>query len=325
MKKLYFILSLALVLCAFAALLLAPGEAVAGAKRGLAVCAGTIVPSLLPFLVLSGMLTDLGLPGMLAHALGPLFRRLFGLPGAAAVPFLLGLTGGYPVGAASVAELVGRGELTPEEGGRALPWCNNTGPAFIIGAAGGVFASPAAGALLYLSHILAATILGLLFSSGPRRREDGTARRETAVPTRPLSDAFPGSVKRAVAAVLNICGFVVFFSVVTALLERTGLLTELSALAAERFGLAPRFTRALFTGLLELGGGVAALAGLPPSPGNLALTAWILGFGSLSVHCQTLAALGDAGVPAGRHFAGRCLHGLLSGGLAYVFGIIFLS
>lgn len=318
MKRATFFASIAVVLAAFAALICAPAEALAGAKRGLEVCAGVIVPALLPFLIVSALLTGLGLPRLLAKAAGPLFTKLFGVSGAAAAPFLLGLTGGYPVGAAATAELCRRGELGGEEGSRILPFCNNTGPAFILGAAGtGVFGSGRAGMLLYLSHILAAVAVGVLMSIGRPRAASGAA--EQVIEVRSLVHVLPESVKGAVVSTLNICGYVVFFSVITSLLDALGVFASAAAYLAAHLGLELRFTRALLTGFLELGSGVSAMRGLSLTPLNLALASFILGFGGLSVHCQTLAAVDGTGIKTARHFAGRLLHGMIAAILTFLF------
>ena len=314
MKKSLFYLSLALVLLGFGALIAAPETAAAGARRGLSVCAGVIVPSLFPFLTGAGLLAALGLPGLLAAAAAPLTQALFGVSGQGAVPLLLGLMGGYPAGAAAIGELVDRGELSPEEGTRLLPFCNNTGPAFILGAAGGgVFRSPRAGVLLYLSHILAAAVLGVLLSLP--RRKNRSRPCAGSIPRPPevsLARALPGCVGASVRAVGNICGFVVLFSAFTALLEDAGVFSFLALAAAEHTAISPAAARAALTGLLELGSGIAAMEGFAPSPPNLALAAFLLGFGGLSVHCQTLSVLEGSGVKLGPHFPGRLAHGLLS-------------
>jgi sporulation integral membrane protein YlbJ len=315
-KKLAALPAPALALLFLLALLRSPAAALEGGRRGLAVCAGSIVPALLPFLVLSGLVGALGLADRLAGVLARPLARLFAAPGCVAAPFLLGLCGGYPVGAASLAGLVRDGALTPEEAGRALPFCNNTGPAFLLGAVGlGVFGSGAAGGLLWGSHALAAVLLGLLGSVGHSRN---TSVRPSASPApRPLSAALPESVRGAVTAALNISGFVVFFSVLTALAEDAGLLLKAAGVLSVGLGLELHAARALLIGLLELGGAVAAMQGLAPTPGNLALAAFLLGFGSLSVHGQTLAALEGTDIKASRHFAGRLVHGLLSAGAVY--------
>ena len=326
MKKTLFFVSLALTLAGFAALAAAPAEAAEGVRRGLSVCAGVIIPSLLPFLILSSLLTALELPRLLARIAGPLMGRLFAVPGAAAAPLLLGLTGGYPVGAAATAELVKRGELSPEEGGRVLAFCNNTGPAFILGAAGsGIFGSARLGLLLYLSHILAAVAVGLLFSVGKRDRTLPTLRLpETPPALRSLPEALPECVRGAVAAVLNICGFVTLFSAVTALLDARGRFSGAAGFIAAGTGAELRFVRALLTGVLELGGGIGAMSGLSPAPQNLALASFLLGFGGLSVHCQTLSVIAGTELNAARHFWGRLLHGALSAGITLLLCPVFL-
>ena len=152
--------------------------------------------------------------------------------------------------------------------------------------------------------------MGLLFSIGvPRRRPE---QSELTIETRALAKALPESVKSAIAGTLNICGFVVFFSVVTALLDALGVFSGAAGWLAARLGAELTFTRALLTGLLELGSGISAMRGLAPVPVNLALASLILGFGSLSVHCQTLSAIGETELRFSRHFAGRLLHGALA-------------
>lgn len=304
-------------LALLALLLCAPSEAAAGARRGLSVCAGVIVPSLFPFLLLSSFLTAMGLPAALGKLLSPLLSRL-SLPAVCAAPFLLGLCGGYPAGACAVAALVRGGALTPEEGARLLPCCNNTGPGFIIGVAGSaVFGSVHAGILLYVCHVFSALSLAFL----TKKRPVSPQKRAVSPPPQGLA-AFPEAVSSAVGATLNICGCVVLFSMLAALAKQSGLFYSLAAALARRFHAELRFTAALLTGLLELGSGVAALRGMPPDPPALALAAFLLGFGGLSVHAQTLQAVSGTKIGCARHFAGRIVHGLLSAAYVVLFSAL---
>ena len=84
------------------------------------------------------------------------------MDGACVSAFLLGILGGYPLGAATIGQLRADGAISREEGERALAFCSNTGPAFLIGAAGtGVFHSRSAGLLLCGAHVLAAVLVGM--------------------------------------------------------------------------------------------------------------------------------------------------------------------
>ena len=308
-------LSAAFAAGGFFLLVLLPAEAADGARSGLRVCGGVIVPSLFPFLVFSGLFSALGLTGALANAAAPVFR-LVGISAYACGPLLIGLLGGYPVGASALAALVRDGLISPREAERLLPCCNNTGPAFIVGAAGSaVFGSASAGLGLFLCHVLAALTL-LLLAGGS---SDGSpVRRPAGHAAAGFSEAFPDCVRAAAVTCVHICGFVVFFSVLTALLTALGVFSALSAALAMHLGTELQFARALLTGILELGGGIAAMRGLPPTPQALSMCAFVLGFGGLSVHCQTLAVLSGTKIRCARHFVGRICHGALSALYAFL-------
>ena len=80
---------------ALALLLLTCGDAAAqGVRDGISLCLASVIPALCPFFVAAQLLTSLGAAEALGRAAGPLFRRLFGIDGAGAAAFLLGLIGG---------------------------------------------------------------------------------------------------------------------------------------------------------------------------------------------------------------------------------------
>ena len=135
-------------------------------------------------------------------------------------------------------------------------------------------------------------------------------------PLPPRSGALPAAVLAAVRNMLNVCGFVVAFGVVTGVLTAVGLLPALALDLSRLTGLEVSACRALLTGFFELGGGVGAMRGLAATPANLAVCAAIVGWGGLSVHLQTSAVAGD--MKTARHFAGRCLSAVFSCVFAYI-------
>lgn len=304
-----------LVLGALIALMLCSAEAVESAQNGLSLCARVIIPSLLPFFVLSSLLSELGLPRYLGRLAAPLMEKLFGVGGAGAASFILGLSGGYPLGAKTVMDLYQKGDVSRDEAERLIAFCNNSGPAFILGVAGaGVFHSSAAGLLLYGVHIAASVLVGLLLSG--RGGGDHHTAPHFSVAT--LPQALAVAVKSSVAATLNICGFVIFFTVLVGVLDALGVFGAVAGELSAALGLELHWVRSLLTGALELGSGIGSMAGLAVTPWNLALCAFILGWGGLSVHCQTLSLTAGTEVRCTRHFVGRALHGLISAVLAFV-------
>lgn len=308
-------------LCALFVLIFASAPAVESAAWALRLCGELLIPSLFPFFVLSGLLQRLGFPDLAGRRLAYIARKLFGVSGAGATALLLGLTGGYPLGAAYLAELEEQGRISSREAERLLGFCNNSGPAFLVGAIGaGVFGSSRLGLLLYGSHALAAVFSGILL------RGRGSAAQDLPLSPKsplPFSKALAESVRASVPAVLNVCGFAVVFSVFTGVLDARGVIDAAAGFLSSSVGMAPQAARALLTGFLELGSGVAALRGLPATPGNLALAAGLVGWGGLSVHFQTQAVLADSDAKTSLHLAGRLMSAAFGAALAYGFGVLF--
>lgn len=291
----------------FAAAVAWPQTAASGMKNTLHLCAFTLVPSLFPLFVLSRLLDSMGLPEWLSRRAGPLMQRLFGVSGAGAEAFFLGLCGGYPLGASVVAQLRLSGRISRAEAERLLAFCNNSGPAFILGAVGGVFASAKVGALLYLAHVLAAVCTGLVF----RRRSVQPEAHAPAVPSAPApsaAESLTAAVSGAVEGCLRLCGYVCFFGTLTAFFDSFRFLP----------GLGPAFAMGFF----ELGGGIGALAGWQAGPLTMALAGFLLGWGGLSVHCQTLGAVAKTDIKCARHLLGRALCGTFAAVFSFLFSYL---
>ena len=306
------------LLIATAALVAAPGEAIAGAKDGLVLCYNVIVPSLFPFFVLSSLVVDLGLAAYLGRAMEGLMRPLFRVSGSCAAAVALGFIGGYPVGARTALQLYEQGLCSKTEAERLLAFCNNSGPAFILGVVGaGIFGDSRVGLLLYLTHALASLIVGLLFRFyGGSGRTRAPKSRPKPIQTVTLPAAFTGAVSRSLQSTLNICAFVVFFSVVLRLLSAYGVLAAVAQLLSLA-GFEEEWARRLVAGLLELSSGVASLRGGTQLAGRVSMAAFMLGWAGLSVHCQVLSFLVDSGLSARVYLAGKLCHGLIAAALTY--------
>ena len=279
-------------LAALGLLLARSAEAAQAVRDGLALCAGSVIPALFPFLAVSGLLTALDAGA--SPALGPL-ARLLGCSRAGARAFLLGLTGSYPVGARTVAQLYRRGGISRREACRLLLFSNNCGPAFILGVAGlGCFGSLRAGVLLWGVHILAALVIALVL---PRRAAE-PPERPGSVPARPaLVPALIAAVRDAAGTMVYICGFVVFFLV---LLRVLGRVTGLS--------------HPVLSGAVELTQGILAL---PHTRRGFVWAAGLLGWGGLSVHGQSAAVLSGTDLPLGPYLAAKAAQAALSALLAW--------
>ncbi len=177
----------------------------------------------------------------------------------------------------------------------------------------GVFGSGAAGLLLYLAHVAASLLVGVLFrlplpGAAPPQPPPGGHFQAAR-----FSTAFTRSVTGSLASALNICAFILFFTVTIRMLTLSGVLTGLARLLSRlcapwastrcgRSGCSPAFWRSRVSSLT--GGAL----------GRLSMAAFMLGWAP--VRPLPGAGLpGDSGLSMGTYLWGKLLHGLISVGL----------
>lgn len=309
-------LTLFAALCGLFVLVFASEQAIESCRYGLTLCLDLIIPSLFPFFFFSILLSRLGFPEWLGARLNKPASRLYHVSGSGITALFIGLCGGYPMGAAYLADLIHEGLVSEKEAERLLAFCNNSGPAFLIGAIGsGIFSSAKAGVLLYLIHVLSALLCGLLLR-GPSLLCDEPGRHQT-YPVHSFSQLLPEAVRLTVSSLLNVCGFVVCFSVFSGLLLSNGVMDYCLYKLCSLIHMEAQPLQALLIGFFEIGSGIGAMRGLPPTPLHLAVASAIVGWGGISVHFQTYSLLSDTNIKGTLHTAGRLLNALFSFILSY--------
>lgn len=315
------------ILLMLVSLIMFPVQSVEAARDGVELCLNVILPSLFPFFVLSSLCVNLGLIQGIGKLLEKVMYPLFHVNGTCAGAFLLGIVGGYPVGARTAIELYQKKQCSKAEAERLLSFCNNSGPAFILGVVGaGIFSSSKAGLWLYGAHVAASVLVGILFRFyGPYSRSHSQSCPE-AILTISFAEAFTDSVKNAFSSTLNICGFVIFFTVLIRLLFLTGVITSLATGIAwlfRDFGMEKGWAESLLSGVIEMTSGVWSLRDVAGSLGNrLCMAAFILGWAGLSVHCQVLSFIGNSGLSTKTYFFGKLLHGIFSAAIIYAVSLL---
>lgn len=301
-------LSLAGLLLAALALLLFPELASRAVTQGLSLCGAVILPSLFPFFVCAELFSALSLVQLPSRLFARVMRPVFHLSGEGGAALVLGFLGGYPSGAQSAARLFEGGALSKREAERLLLFCNNAGPAFIVGVLGsGVFQSVRIGFLLWAVHVLGALLSGILLR--PKQSPEKASASKAPLPSAPVSfaAAFTASVRRAGGSALSVCAFVVIFSVLSAFLRC--LLPEET----------PQWLQALLVGMLELSNGTALL---PSNVSALPLAAFLLGFSGLGVWAQAQSLLAGTELDFRAYLPAKLLHGGLSAVLAWLCSLL---
>ena len=120
-----------LFLLFFFTILFFPSETLVGATNGLLLWFQIVIPSLLPFFILTNLLIQTNSISLIVKFLAPFLTRVFSVSADGSFAILAGFLCGYPIGAKVTADLVKQKRISVREGNYLLSFCNNTSPAFI--------------------------------------------------------------------------------------------------------------------------------------------------------------------------------------------------
>ena len=217
------------------------------------------------------------------NVLSRLFKRpikfLFNVNSNCVSAVLLGCIAGFPIGAKCVAILYIKGLCSKSEAEKILPYCNNAGPAFIIGALGDY--------RLYIVQILSAVICGVIFSF-PRRK---VITDTTYIETAPIS--LSAAIINAGTSLISVCGHICFFSFLLTIIVK--FITN-------------PFLITLICGFTEITSGIKCTANMPH---GLAFAGLFCGWSGLSVHMQISSFLSPHGISAKYCIIGKLLQGII--------------
>jgi sporulation integral membrane protein YlbJ len=348
-----------LSLIAYAALLLCmlmavfPEEALQSSLRGLSIWWQVLFPALFPFFVISELLLGLGIVHFFGRLLDPLMRPLFRLPGIGGFVVAMGYISGYPVGARLTAQLWEQRLINRAEGERLVAFTTTSDPIFLIGAVSvGFFHQVALAPLLAAAHYGGGLVIGLLMRFHAAKEGYSPSSAKGAADNSPVSGSgkYSGSrlksaframhdarlldgrnfgqllqesIQSALRLMIVVGGLVVFFSVVMEMLNLAGLLEGLSRLLRLLFelsGMPVQLADAVVFGLFEVTlGARAAGAGGNSLMHQVAIAAWVLSWGGLSVHAQIASLLSRTPLRYTPLLLARLLHGFIAMGLVYLF------
>lgn len=260
------------------------------ASMGLKLWFESMIPSLLPFMILSGIMVRTGNAGKFASFIHPLLGPLLKASRSVCYTIFVGFLCGFPMGAKAVAELYKREELSQREARWLLAFCNNIGPVYFCS-----FALP----LLQIEKPLPClfAMYGLPFLYGlflrytfyrPEKQEKPPA----AVKSCNLLEAVEDSIQSAMQSILLLGGYMILFCLLNLLphILRGGPLPLLAP-------------------FLEITSGLKALNGKLP-----AYCLVLLSFGGLSCLAQTYSSVQETDLKEyiGEYFLHRIILTLFS-------------
>lgn len=261
--------------------------AVYGIQSGIEICLRTLIPSLFPFFVISGLITT----SIMGRAVAPLgmIGRVCRIPAGSESLLAVGMLGGYPVGAKNVSDAHCEKLLSTEDAQRMAVFCNNAGPSFLFGILGPLFPDMRWVWILWVIQILSAIATGMLLPGG-------SVRRISLQPREPVS--MTDVLSRSLKSMAFVCGWVTMFRMVLEFLNRWIL------------WLFPLPVQVLLTGLLELSNGCIRLQQIENIPLRFFLASMMLSMGGICILMQTKSVFENLDIK--NYLKGKLLHAVVS-------------
>lgn len=264
-------------------------------KEGMRLAIECVIPTSLPFMLLSDIYVVYGHPENIRLMKG-LLESALGVPEGGIAPFICGNVCGFPIGAKMIADEYESGALTKAEAERLIPLCNNPSCAFIVGGVGlAIYGDIRVGFLLLSAVYISTIICCILTRSKPSKKQYSSnfARQKYD---------FTNSVKRAGISSVGIISFISIFSVISGIIKR-------------RVKNAPMLCLILsFLEVTNAAKSISELACYAPSFALVA-TAFTLGFGGLSVGMQSSIFSSSAKLSMKKYYLIKLLEALISAGV----------
>ncbi len=274
-----------------------PDAVKSGVINGLELGGRVLVPSIFPYLVISGILVKTG-------ALLPISQKIrIGTLSESARELLIpSLFCGYPTGARLSAFAYDNGSITKQEYTWLFMFANIPGFGFAVSYLGGFFDNHIIGILIYLSFLLASLTLVCFFAKKiPKEHPDllwqTRKLKEQKIPKntkrQKISDALVESVSESSQTMVSLLFFVCFFASLIDLLKKVPLPVGFFPMGAT---------------FLEITTGLSLLANHYP----VEVIVFFCGFSGLSVIFQSLYFDKNRAVNFLRLFLGRIVYGTVS-------------
>lgn len=267
-----------------------------GAVYGLILSSKVIIPSIFPFSVFVLYILNSGVLEKTAF-LNPITEKIFGLNSCDFSVFILSLIGGYPIGAKVLNGAVELKKTDKKNASIMLNYCVNAGPAFIILAVGsGMLNSKTLGYILFISHILASTVLAVFLKKYIKPQKINPPKTNLNI-----MDNFVLSVSGSASSTLSICSFVILFSVILNYMN----------FYSQNFSFFKNIGY-----LFEVTNAVTQIK-------NVILISFLLGFGGICVWFQVFSMAKNFKINYYLFILSRFLHGLLSSSFTFLLLKIF--
>ena len=202
-----------------------------------------------------------------------------------------------------------------------LAFTNNSGPLFIVGTVGiSLFQNQTVGIILLITHILACITVGITFSffrEEKNIRFDRYTINAKKEDDKSLGEILGESIKGATTTILMIGGFVVIFSIIISILNKSHILDVITISISPiitNLGISNEYIKPMLAGIIELTNGLKLISSNSVINYNLSIiiSSFLLGFGGISVLLQVASIVSKTDLSMKKYVVGKFLQGIIS-------------
>lgn len=260
-----------------------PSKYISKSLDGISAWAFNVLPSVLPFMFFTKVLSSLDVISKYTQPLAPLSTKLFKTSPVSIYVFIMAILSGYPVGSKMVADLYLQGKISRQDAFKMTSFCSTSGPMFIVGAVGvGMFHNVHIGYILFLSHLIGAVLNGIAWRNLKIKSDDTF---EPASNTQNSPSDISDIVLNSTLSILSVgCIITIFFIIIETF--------------SPIFSLLPQNISFLFEGFIEITKGCIDLSTLPNTTFAVVSTSFVISFGGVSTLLQSLTMISKLKMPA---------------------------
>lgn len=309
-----------------------PVLSIDSAKNGLLIWFNILLPSLLPFFVLSELLILSGFVKAFGNLLKPIMFPIFNVSGEGSFPLIMSMVSGYPVGTKLTCSLREKNIISKQEGDRLLAFSSTSGPLFMLGAVlVGMLNSPHLKFLMIVPHYLGALTLGILFRFySPNKTISNKIPPNIYQGNNPdnkknqsLGYIISQSVSDAMNSMILIGGFVILYSVVIEVLLNSQFIHLFITQVSHYFNIDAEILRGVFAGIFEISIGAQKVAALELNIFiKICIINFIIAWGGFSIQSQSLSFISGTDLNSKIFILAKFFHGAFSAIYTYVFYLL---
>ncbi|MCH5268495.1 MAG: hypothetical protein J1E62_09140 [Lachnospiraceae bacterium] len=281
------------------------------ATEGLLMWFQVVLPTLLPFSIVSSVIMGLGLTGGISRVVAPVLCRFFGISRLGCYPVVVGMLSGYPLGAATVAKLYQQGDIDKREAQYILHFCNNASPMFLVEFIGvsclGLHKPIVMLLIVYLAGWLGAFCERFIFKMQGKKipsvpSHKGTVKKGTPSPG--VIKVLDESILHSFVMLTKVGGYIILFSILAGVVRQMWTM--------------PEIWKGSLVSILEITTGAISVVGAAPGRLGYVLLAGFSAFGGLSSVAQTASVLSETDLSVVQYLIAKIRQGLFAMGICWL-------